>query len=110
MVANTKGDEMILRADWDLFARMILIAESHQLGTNDVLEHPLPASLASRNGLSRKTNKAQLGRELENLSQPTEQIPIPTVPYLIDRMAFIQKLKVDDFSFGEIANTALARV
>lgn len=59
--------------------------------------------------MPRKTNKAQLGRELEKLVQPTAQIPSPTV-YLIDGMALIQKLKVDQFTFGEIADTALARV
>ena len=62
-----KGDEMILRADSNLFARTILITESSQLRMKDLLEHPLrplPASLASSKGLSAKTNKEQLGREL----------------------------------------------
>ena len=52
----------------------------------DVLKHllgPLPSSLASSTGLPRKTNKAQLGRELEKLVQLTAQIPSPTM-YLID--------------------------
>jgi len=35
---------------------------------------PLPSSLAGSNGLPRKTNKAQLGRELEKLVQPTAEI------------------------------------
>lgn len=109
-VAKSKGDEMILRADRNLFARMILVAESRQLHMRDVLEHPLaplPSSLALSNELLRKTNKAQLSRELEKLVQPTEQVPVPTV-YLIDGMALFQK--VDHFCFGEIADTAMARV
>ena len=62
-----KGDEMILRADSNLFARTILITESRLLRMKDLLEHPLrplPASLASSNGLPAKTNKEQLSREL----------------------------------------------
>ena len=34
----------------------------------------------------------------------------PTAVYLTDGMALVQKLKVDHFSFGEIADKALARV
>jgi len=67
-VAKSKGDEMVLRADRNLFARMIIIAESRQLHMQDVLQHPLgplPFSLVASNGLPRNTNKAQLGRELE---------------------------------------------
>ena len=40
----------------------------------EVLCHPLgplSALLATSNGLPQKTNKAQLGRELEKLVQPT---------------------------------------
>ncbi|XP_068719543.1 uncharacterized protein [Montipora capricornis] len=53
------------------------------------------SSLATSNGLPRKTNKAQLGRELEKLVQPTAEIPSPSV-YVIDGMALVQKLKVSD--------------
>ena len=61
---------------------MIIIAESRQLHMQEVLQHPLgplPSSLATSNGLPRKTNKAQLGRELEKLVQPTAEIPSPSV-------------------------------
>ena len=78
----------------------------------EVLCHPLgplPASLATSNGLPQKTNKAQLGRELEKLVQPTVVVPTPSA-YLIDGMSLIQKLKVDHLTFGEIAEMALSRV
>ena len=53
---------------------MIIITESQQLQMQEVLCHPLgplSAPLATSNGLPQKTNKAQLGRELEKLVQPT---------------------------------------
>jgi len=69
-VAKGKDTETVLCADRNLFAWMIIIAESLNLQMQDVLKHPLgplPASLACSNGFPRKTNKAQLGKELEKL-------------------------------------------
>ena len=58
--------------------------------------------------MPRKTNKAQLGRELEKLVQPTAEMPSPSV-YVIDGM--VQKLKVSDqMTFGQIADAALSHV
>lgn len=60
--------------------------------------------------MPRKTNKAQLGRELEKLVQPTSEIPSPSV-YVIDGMALVQKLKVSDqMTFSQIADAALSCV
>ena len=79
---------------------MVIIAESRKLQIQDILKHPfgpVPSSLATSNGLPCKTNKAQLGKQLEKLVQLTEQILSPSV-HLIDGMALIQKLKVDQLS------------
>ena len=78
---------------------------------HDVLKHPLgslPASLACNNGFPRKNNKAQLGKELEKLIEPTVEVTRPSA-YLIDGMALVQKLKVDYLTFGEIADKILSR-
>ena len=69
-VAKNKDAENVLRADRNLFARMILIAESRNLQMQEDLKHPLgplPVSLACNNGFPHKTNKGQLGKELEKL-------------------------------------------
>ena len=56
------------------------------------------------------SNKAQLGKELEKLIQPTVAVPKPSA-YLTDGMALVQKqLKVDYLTFGEIAEKILSRV
>ena len=107
-IKKNKGEETVIRADPNLFARMIIIAESRQLHMHPL--GPLPSSLATSNGLLRKTNKTQLGRELEKLVQPTAEIPSPSV-YMIDGMALVQKLKVSDqMTFDQIADAALPRV
>ena len=111
-IKKNRGEETVIRADRHLFARMIIIAESRQLHMQEVLQHPLGqlSSLATSNGLPRKTNKAQLDRELDKLVQPTAEIPSSSV-YVIDGMALVQELKVSDqMTFGQIADTALSRV
>ena len=75
---KNKGEETVIRADRNLFARMKMIVESRQLDMQEVLQHrlgPLSSPLATGNGLPRKTNKAQLGRELEKLVQAKAEIP-----------------------------------
>jgi len=95
-IKKNQGEETVIRADRNLFTRMRIIAENRQLHIQEALQHtlgPLQSSWATSNGLPRKTNNAQLGRELEKLVQPTAEIPSPSV-YVIDGMALGQKLKV----------------
>jgi len=97
-IKKNKGEEMVIRADRNLFAGMITIAKSRQLHMQEVLQHslgPLPSFLATSNGLPCKSNKAQVGRELEKLVQPTDEIPSPS-EYVIDGLGPVQKLKISD--------------
>ena len=63
-----KSNNIILHADRNLLARMVLAAESRYLQMSDVLSHPLgplPWAFANGDGTMRKPNKAALARELE---------------------------------------------
>lgn len=105
-VKKSTGIDTLIRADRNLFAH--LLARSRTLDMEEVLRHPLgplPWSLASSDGLFRKTNKAQLGRELEKNVQLAEHIP----QCLIDGMAIVHRLKVDNMTFGDIAETGPTR-
>lgn len=65
-----QGQQIILKADRNLFAHMIVIAQSREIPIKEVLAHPLgplPWSLANSDGSLRKTNKAALARELEKM-------------------------------------------
>lgn len=104
--------ETILKADRNLFGKMILIAENRKLQMRDVLAHPLgplPWALASGDGSLRKTNKAAFGRELERSASPAEVIPEPSAT-IIDGMSLVQKLKGNDKTFSQLADTALSHV
>lgn len=103
---------MVLRADRKLFGQMILVAESRKLHKSDVLAHPLgplPWALANGDGSLRKTNKAALARELEKNVTTAEKIPELSAT-LIDGMSLIQKLKGNDKTFSQLADTALTHV
>ena len=95
-MARGKDIGTVLRVDRDLFARMVIIAESRNLQMQDVLKHPLgplPASQACNNGFPGKTNKARFGKELEKLIQPTVEVTRPSA-YLIDGDGFGPKAEV----------------
>jgi hypothetical protein len=51
-------------------------------------------------GFLRKTNKAALGRELENNVSPAESIPTPNA-CIIDGMAVVNKIQGDKKTFRE---------
>ncbi|KAK5924834.1 hypothetical protein CgunFtcFv8_017412 [Champsocephalus gunnari] len=89
---------------------MILIAQNRKLHIRDVLVHPLgplPWALSNSDGSLRKTNKAALARELEKNVSPAEDMPEPSA-CIIDGMSLVQKLKGDDKTFQQLAETALS--
>jgi len=110
--SNGCAKEVVLKADRRLFGQMVIIAESRKLQTSDVLAHPLgplPWALANDDGSLRKSNKAALTRELEKNVSPAEEIPEPSAT-VIDGMSLIQKLKGNDQTFWQLAESALSHV
>lgn len=107
-----KGQDVVLKADRNLFSHMILVAESRNVNMKDVLSHPLgplPWALANTDGTLRKTNKAALARELEKNVSPAEHIPTPSA-CIIDGMSLIQKMNGDNRTFAQVAKSALLSV
>jgi len=79
---------------------------------SDVLAHPmgpLPWALANGDRSLRKTNKAAIARELEKSVSPAEVIPEPSIT-IIDGMSLVQKMKGNDQTFAQLAESALAKV
>ena len=87
-------NKVVLQADRNLFANMVLVAESRHLQMSYVLSHPLgplPWALANGDGTLRKTSKAALVRELEQQVLQAEIIPEPSAT-TIDGMSLVQKM------------------
>lgn len=107
-----KGKEIILRADRDLFARMIFIAQGRELDMRDVLSHPLgpiPWALANGDGSLRKTNKATLMNSIGETIPPVETLPKRSA-CIVDGMSVVQKLNVQSNTFAEVSNSVLKSV
>lgn len=86
------------------------MAQSRNLQMADILSYPLgpmPWALATPEGLPRKTNKAILATTLHKNVTPEEEMPLNSVS-VVDGMMLVQKVKGDQNTFGEIAQTIFA--
>ena len=109
---KTTGRSIILKADRSLFGRIIVMAQARDLRMELILAFPLgplPWSLATPDGFLRKTNKATLSNSLQSNMPVDERIPDNSA-VVIDGMALVQKLKADQLSFGEVAESLLSMV
>ena len=110
----TAGDRnVIIRADRNLFARLLVIGQSRQMDLKDLLTHelgPLPWSLASSDGSLAKTNKAILSKELENGVECLSNLPELTTAVIIDAMAVLQALVRVPDRFSELADMVMTRI
>ena len=106
------NQEAVLKANRRLLTQMIVIAESRTLQMREVLSHPLgplPWSLATPDGLMRKTRQAPLAKELQKNVQAVDSIPQPSA-CVSDGMALVQRLKGDLKTFSAVVETLLCRL
>jgi hypothetical protein len=104
------GRQIIMKADRNLFAKMILIGQTRKLDMKDILSHrlgPIPWALATPEGTLRKTVKPTLAKRLKKDLSPAESIPDNSA-CVIDGMALVQKLDANNMCFGEVSQTILS--
>ncbi|KAL2104338.1 hypothetical protein ACEWY4_001206 [Coilia grayii] len=110
-VTKHKGREIALKADCDLFARLIVIGMSRKINMSEMLTYslgPLPAALAYFDGSIMKTNKAKLLHFLEGAAHPpatVDSIPRGST-WVWDGMALVQTMKPQP-TFGMFADSIL---
>ena len=100
------GRDVIIKADRNLFARLLVIAKSRQIDMREVLTHelgPMPWSLASADGSLAKTNKANLCKLLETGVDYLPSLPPTTSVVIIDAMALLQTLGRIPDKFADLA-------
>ena len=111
--AKSTDERMItVAADRDLFARLLIAANSRDIDLREVLSYELstvPCSLAHNDGTLRKCTKAHLLSELEREADVQPRLPLEndTLPtaYVIDGMAIVQAAKsAGARTFGELAS------
>jgi len=111
-VKRKTSKEIILKADRNLFAQMILIAEDRKFQMREVLSHPLGPllwALSNADGSLRKKNKPALAKELQKSVPFADAIPQPSA-CMINAMALVQRLKGDHKTFAEVAESLLCLV
>ena len=73
-----KGRDVSIRADRDLFGRLLVIREKRGIETKELLKYslgPIALSLANTNGTIYKTDKSKLLHKLEKKIPHLEEIP-----------------------------------
>ena len=105
------GRQMIVKADRNLFAKMILIGQTRKLNMKDVLSHrlgPIPWALASPEGTIRKTDKSSLAKKLKKDLSPVEILPDKS-SCIIDGMALVQSLEANRMYFSDVSKAILSK-
>ena len=100
------GREVMLKADRDLFARLLVVAQTRDMDLREVFRYslgPIPWSLASADGSLCKTNKAKLLESLVKRVEPAEDVT-PTAALIVDGMAVLQAMKEIPATFEELAD------
>ena len=108
--SRTKCQNVVLKADRNLFSQMILVAENRSVKMKDGLAHPLgplPWALANVDGSLRKTNKAALAREREKKVSPAEATPTPST-CIIDGMGLVKRMNGNNKIFEQLAESVLS--
>lgn len=106
------GKHVILQADRNIFAKMILISQTRKLDMKEVLAHrlgPIPWALASPEGTLRKTAKSSLPNRLKKNLKPIEAVPEQSA-CIIDGMALVQRLDANHMTFGDVSTILLKMV
>ena len=96
---KVRGKEVILQADRNLMARLVVIGRYRNLDLQHLLTYslgPLPLSMATAQGCLVKTNKATLLHALEQQSEekPNNDRPAGCVHIIVDGMALIQQINI----------------
>ena len=82
----------MLRANRNLFARLLVIGQSRQIDPRDLLSHalvPVPWSLATYDGSLAKTNKSALAKLLEDGVEILLNLPNASA-VIVNAMALLQ--------------------
>ena len=99
------GKEVMLKADRDLFACLLVVTQTRDMDLQEVFKYslgPLPWSLASVDGSLCRTVKSKLLETLIEGVEPAEDVP-SSAALIVDGMAVLQVMKEIPATFEELA-------
>ena len=104
---SSKNEITAVKSTKDLFAKMLLIAQSRDVNMEEVLKYslrPYPSPLATFDGSMVKTQKSKIMQILETTSEidSVDHIPLESC-IIIDAMALLQMIKDIPNTFEELS-------
>ena len=113
-----QGRNVVLWADRNLFARLTVLAQNHQMDMREVLKRslgPLPWVLAAADGSLAKTSKAKLLHLMEGSAPSSDTMPLfssTSAAWLYDGLALLQSLSAANLprTFSELATLILTMI
>ena len=111
---NSKNEMVAVKSTKDLFAKIVLLAQSRDVDMREVLKYslrPYPSPLASYDGSMVKTQKSKLLQILETTSgiDSVDDIPHESC-IVIDAMALLQTIKDVPSTFEELSLNILQNI
>ncbi len=106
------GKEVMLKADRDLFARLLVVTQTREMHLREVFKYslgPFPWSLASTDSSLCKTVESKLLESLVDGVEPAEDVP-PTAALIVDGMAILQSMREIPATFEELATAVFDSV
>jgi len=99
------GKDVMIKADRNLFARLLIAEKKRSMDLREMFEYslgPVPWSLISADGSLCKTDKSKLLESLTKEIEPVEDVS-PTSAIIIDGMAVLQSLKQVPETFQKLS-------
>jgi len=115
VISKTSKNELVaVKSTKDLFAKMVLLAQSRDVNMEEVLKYslcPYPSPLATYDGSMVKTQKSKLLQILETTSgiDSVDDIPYESC-VVIDAMALLQTIKDVPNTFEELSLNILESI
>lgn len=109
---SLKDRDLVIRADRNLFARLLVICEKREISLRDLLKFslgPIAWSLATPAGTIYKSVKSKLLTSLEPRINHVDTIP-PNSARIYDGMCILQQLPSGFETFGEVSEYVLKRI
>lgn len=108
---NVGGKSVVLRADRNLFTRLVVIGQSRQVNLRDLTHElgPIPWSLFLSDGTLAKTTKSVLTAPLEDDVEAPQSLPDYSV-LIIDAMVLLQTMTRIPDRFEDLVELILSTV
>ena len=109
---SVNGKDVVIRADRELFARLLIIREKRGISIKELLKHslgPIAWSLATPQGNIFKSVKSKLLKALEEKITFVDHVPQESAR-VYDEMCIVQQVPTGFEVFGQLSDYILKRI